>query len=92
MRYFLITNILITKNNILINVPAFWHQFLQNISFISLVTKFASAIVKQKIDVIVKNPYFKLSANNITFTTIFKEFSLKKINNNIIADLFFCIL
>ena len=51
----------------------------------SLVTKLASAIIQQEMDAIVKNSYFKLSANNITLSTL-KEFSLEKIKSNIKAD------
>lgn len=51
----------------------------------SYVTKLVSVTVKQKIDAIVKNSYFKLLANNIT-PSILKEFSLKKIESNIKAD------
>ncbi len=36
-------------------------------------------------DAIVKNPYFKLLANNIT-PSILEKFSLKKIESNIKAD------
>lgn len=43
-------------------------------------------------DAIVKNPYFKLSTNNIT-SFIFEEFYLKKTENNIKANTsFFCYL
>lgn len=58
---------------------------MQNTSFISLITKLVSGKVKQKIDDIVKNLYFKLLANNIT-ASILKEFCLKKIKSNIKAD------
>ena len=51
----------------------------------SLVTKLALAMVKQKMDAVVKNPYFKLSANNITSSTL-EEFSLEKIESNLKAD------
>ena len=47
-----------------------------------------SLIIKQKIDIIIKNFHFKLSANNITPFT-FKKFFLKKIKSNIKADIFF---
>lgn len=89
MGHALIADILIALVNILNKVPVFWHQLLlQNISFMSLVTKLTWAILKQKIDTIVKNPYFKLSANNITFS-ILEGFSLEKIESNIKADAFF---
>ena len=39
-------------------------------------------------DVVVKNFYFKLPADNITLST-FKEFSLEKIENNIKIDALF---
>lgn len=49
------------------------------------VTKFTSAIIEQKISVIVKNLYFKLLADNIILS-ILKKFSLKKIESNIKKD------
>lgn len=52
------------------------------------VTKFISATIKQKIDAVVKNPYFKFSANNINLFTL-KYFFLEKINNNIEVDVVF---
>lgn len=45
-------------------------------------------MVKQEINAIVKNIYFKLSANNIT-SSILEEFFLEKIKNNIKADALF---
>lgn len=53
-----------------------------------LVTKLVLPIVKQKMDAVVENLYFNLSANNITSSTL-KKFSLKKIDSNIIADVSF---
>ena len=50
-----------------------------------LVIELASATVKQEMDPVIKNPYFKLPANNITPFTL-KEFSLEKIESNIKAD------
>lgn len=49
------------------------------------VIKFILTIVKQKIDMIIKNAYFKLSANNITLF-ILEKFFLEKIKNNIKVD------
>ncbi len=57
----------------------------------SLVTKLASAIVKQKTDMVVKNPYFKLPANNITLSTL-KKFFLEKIKSIIKVDVLFSTL
>ena len=54
----------------------------------SLVTKLVSATVKQEIDAVVKNPYFKLPANNITLS-ILEKFFLEKIESNIKADILF---
>lgn len=54
----------------------------------SLVTKLALAIIKKKIDAIVKKPYFKLLANNIT-PSILEGFSLKKIKSNLKANALF---
>ena len=51
----------------------------------SLVIKLALAIIKQEMDVVVKNPYFKLLADNITLSTL-EEFSLEKIKSNLKAD------
>ncbi len=51
----------------------------------SLVTKLATATVKQEMDTVVRNPYFKLLANNIT-PSMLEEFSLEKIDSNIKAD------
>lgn len=51
----------------------------------SLVTELALAMVKQEINSVVKNPYFKLLANNITLSTL-EEFSLEKIESNLKAD------
>lgn len=44
--------------------------------------------VKQKIDAIIKNFYFKLPADNITLSTL-EEFFFKKIKSNIIIDALF---
>lgn len=86
MGHALIADILVAQVNISNKVPAFWRQLLlQNISFMSLITKLASATVKQEIDAVIKNPYFKLLADNITPFTL-EEFSLKKIESNIKAD------
>ena len=85
MGHTLIADVLVTQVNISNKVPTFWHQLLlQNTFFMSLVTKLACATVKQKIDAVVKNPYFKLSANNITSSTL-EKFSLEKIESNIKA-------
>lgn len=54
----------------------------------SLITKLALAMVKQEMDTVVKNLYFKLSANNITPSTL-EEFSLEKIESNLKADALF---
>lgn len=51
----------------------------------SLVTELVLAMIKQEIDTVVKNPYFNLSANNITLS-IFEEFFLEKIENNLKVD------
>ena len=84
--YILIVKILVAQVNISNKIPTFWHQFLlQNTSFMSLVTKLILAIVKQKMDAIIKNLYFKLSANNIT-PSILEKFSLEKIKSNIKVD------
>ena len=89
MEYASIADVLVAQVNISNKVPAFWRQLLlQNTSFISLVTKLALATIKQKMDAVIKNPYFKLLANNIT-PSILKEFFLEKIENNIKADAFF---
>lgn len=86
MGYASIADVLVAQVNISNQVPAFWHQLLlQNTSFMSLVTKFALAMIKQEIDAVVKNPYFKLPADNITPSTL-GEFSLEKIENNLKAD------
>ena len=61
---------------------------MQNTSFMSFVSKLVSVRVKQEMNAIVKNLYFKLPANNITPSTL-KEFCLKKIKNNITADVIF---
>lgn len=50
-----------------------------------MVIKLASTTIKQKMDTTIKKLYFKLSINNITFST-FKEFSLEKIDSNIKVD------
>lgn len=55
---------------------------MQNTTFISLITKFASVIIKQKMDTIITNYYFKLAANNIRLS-ILNKFFLEKIDNNI---------
>ncbi len=91
MGYSSIVDVLVTQSNVSIDVPAFGRQLLQNTAFMSLVTKLATATVKQKIDAVVKNPYFKLLADNITPSTL-KEFSLEKIDSNIKADAYFCTL
>lgn len=89
MRYTSRVDILVTQVNISKKVLAFWPQFLlQNTSFMSLITKFILVIVKQKIDIVVKNSYFKLLAYNIT-PFILEEFFLKKIKNNIKANISF---
>ncbi len=86
MGHALIADVLVAQVNISNKVPAFWHQLLlQNTSFMSLVTKLASVTVKQEMDAVIKNPYFKLPANNIT-PSILEEFSLEKIESNIKAD------
>ena len=54
----------------------------------SLVTKPAWATLKQEVDTVVKNPYFKFPANLITLS-ILNEFSLEKIESNIKADALF---
>ena len=51
----------------------------------SLITKLALAMVKQKMNAVVKISYFKLPANNITSSTL--EFSLEKIESNLKADI-----
>lgn len=45
-------------------------------------------IVKHKIDAVVKNLYFKLSVNNITFFML-EKFFLEKIDNNIKVNIYF---
>ena len=45
-------------------------------------------MVKQQINIIIKNLYFKLLINNIT-VFIFEKFFFKKIESNIKADIFF---
>ena len=86
IRYTSIADVLVIQVNISNKVPAFWRQLLlQNIFFKSLVIKLASVTVKPEIDIIVKNPYFKLLANNIIFS-ILEKFFLKKIESNIKAD------
>ena len=86
MGYASIVDVLVAQVNISNQVPAFWRQlFLQNISFMSLVTKLALAMIKQEMDAVVKNLYFKLPVDNITPST-FEEFSLEKIENNLKAD------
>lgn len=52
------------------------------------ITKLVSATVKQEINTVVKNPYFKFSVNNITLSTL-GEFFLKKIKNNIKVNAIF---
>lgn len=56
--------------------------------FILLIIKSVLIIIKQKIDIIVKKPYVKLWANNITLS-ILEKFSLEKIENNIKTDALF---
>lgn len=68
---------------------AFFYQFLlQNISFISLIPKFALAKIKKKVDMVIKNFYFKLPATQITFS-ILEKFFLIKIKNNMKIDVCF---
>lgn len=56
----------------------------------SLITKFVSVMVKQELDIIVKNSYFKFSANNITLSRLsLMIFFLKKIKSNIKLDALF---
>lgn len=56
----------------------------------SLITKFVSVIVKQELDIIIKNLYFKLLADNITLSRLsLMIFFLKKIKNNIKLDALF---
>lgn len=87
MRYASIANVLVAQVNISNQIPTFYHQLsLQNIFFISLITKFALAMVEQKVNAIVKNPYFKLPTNNITPFTL-KEFFLEKIESNFKANM-----
>lgn len=54
----------------------------------SLIIELTLAMVKQEIDTVIKNPYFKLSANNIILSTL-EEFSLEKIESNLKADVSF---
>lgn len=61
---------------------------MQNTIFISFIIKIALVIVKQKIDAIIKNFYFKLIVNNIIFFRP-EEFFLKIINGNIKINIFF---
>lgn len=61
-------------------------NFLQNIDFILLLKKLALATIKQKIDIIITNFYFKLLINNISFF-IFDNFFLEKTNININANI-----
>lgn len=83
MGYASIADVLVAQVNISNQVPAFRRQLLlQNTSFMSLVTELASTTVKQEMDAVVKNPYFKLPADNITPSTL-EEFSLEKIESNI---------
>ncbi len=89
IRLALITDVLVAQVNISNKILAFQCQFLlQNTSFISFVTKLTSAMVKQGIDALVKNLYFKLLANNIT-PSILEEFSFEKIKSNIKTDALF---
>ena len=53
-----------------------------------LITELVLARVKQEMDIIIKNSYFKLLANNITLS-ILEKFYLEKIENNIKADISF---
>ncbi len=85
MGYSSIADVLVTQSNVSIDEPAFQRQLLQNTAFMSLVTEFATATLKQEMDAVVRNPYFKLSADNITLSTL-EEFSLEKIDNNIKSD------
>ncbi len=85
MGYSSIADVLVTQSNVSIDVPAFRRQLLQNTAFVSLVTEFLTATVKQEMDAVLRNPYFKLPANNITLSTL-EEFSLEKIDSNIKAD------
>lgn len=48
-------------------------------------------IIKQKFEIVVKNSYFKLSADNITFF-ILKGFFLEKIDSNIKKNVFYILL
>ncbi len=85
----LIADVLVVQVNISNELPTFQRQLLlQNTSFISLISKLTSAMVKQEIDTVIKNIYFKLSANNITPSTL-KEFFLGWIKINIKADALF---
>ena len=89
MGYASIANVLVAQVNISNQVPAFRHQLLlQNTSFILFVIELALAMVKQEIDAVVKNPYFKLPADNITSSTL-EEFFLEKIESNLKADAIF---
>lgn len=54
----------------------------------SFIIKFALGMVKQKIDTVVKNLYFKLSANNKIFS-ILEKFFLENIENNFKANALF---
>lgn len=49
------------------------------------IIKLTLAMIKQKIDAVIKNFYFKLSANNIT-SSILKKFFLEKIQSNLKVD------
>lgn len=65
----------------------FKYQLLQNIAFMLFITKLTSAIIKQKIDAIIRNFYLKLSINNISLS-IFDKFFLEKIDSNIKTNVF----
>lgn len=54
------------------------------------IIKLALAIVIKKLDVIIKNFYFKFLPDNISLS-IFERFSLKKVDSNIKIHVLFCI-
>lgn len=54
----------------------------------SLITKLVLATVKQEVNAVVTNSYFKLSTNNVT-PSILKGFYLEKIKSNIKEDILF---
>lgn len=89
IRYILIIDILVFQVNISNKIPAFWHQLLsENIYFILVIIKLTLVIIKQEMNIIIKNLYLKLLANNITFS-ILKKFFLKKIESNIKINISF---